>query len=249
MRFEGRTAIVTGAASGIGFATLRAFASEGANVIGLDLNESAFDATREKLGALAARVQLRAADVASTSACRDAIASIVAERGRIDVLCNIAGFAAIEHFTSVSEDDFDRMFGVNVRGLFFLTQAALPHLLASKGNVVNMASVAGLVGNPYNSTYCATKGAVVSLTRALAAEYGKRGVRFNCVCPGSVITEATRRTKIPEGTDRELFALMTPPLGHCAPEDIASAVLYLASDDARYVTGTAFSIDGGRSAV
>lgn len=249
MRFESRTVIVTGAASGIGFATLRAFAAEGANAVGLDVNESAFAAANERLGPLAERVRLRVADVASTAACRDAVDAVVAEHGGVDVLCNIAGFAAIEHFADVGEGDFDRMFAVNVRGLFFLTQAALPHLLASGGNVVNMASVAGLAGNPYNSTYCATKGAVVSLTRALAVEYGRRGVRFNCVCPGSVLTEATRRTRIPDGTDPALFALMTPLLGHCAPEDIAQAVLYLASDDARYVTGAAFAVDGGRTAV
>ena len=159
MRFESRTVIVTGAASGIGFATLRAFAAEGANAVGLDVNESAFAAANERLGPLAERVRLRVADVASTAACRDAVDAVVAEHGGVDVLCNIAGFAAIEHFADVGEGDFDRMFAVNVRGLFFLTQAALPHLLASGGNVVNMASVAGLAGNPYNSTYCATKGA------------------------------------------------------------------------------------------
>ncbi|MEZ4292305.1 MAG: SDR family oxidoreductase [Myxococcota bacterium] len=169
--------------------------------------------------------------------------------GRLDVLCNVAGFAALHHFTDVSPELFDRMVRLNLGGVFFLSQAAMPSLLESKGNIVSVASVAGLTGNPYNSVYCATKGAVVNLTRALAVEYSGRGVRVNCVCPGSVLTEATKQTKIPDGTDAALFGVMTPPLGHCQPEEIAGAILYLASDDARYVTGVAFPIDGGRTAV
>jgi meso-butanediol dehydrogenase/(S,S)-butanediol dehydrogenase/diacetyl reductase len=130
-----------------------------------------------------------------------------------------------------------------------MTQAAMPHLERSGGNVVSVASVAGLVGNPYNASYCATKGAVVNLTRALSVEYSKRGVRVNCVCPGSVLTDATKTTQIPENTDPDLFRIMLPPLGNCEPAEIAQGILYLASDAAKYITGTALAIDGGRTAI
>src|SRR5690606_30552547 len=138
--------------------------------------------------------------------------------------------AMLHHFTDVRPDDFDRMVRVNLGSAFFLTQAAMPSLIAARGNVVSVASVAGLTGNPYNSLYCATKGAIVNLTRALAIEYSKQGVRVNCVCPGSVLTDATKNTRIPENVDASLFGVMTPPLGHCQPEEIADAILYLASD-------------------
>ena len=247
-RFEGRAVLVTGAASGIGLETTRAFASEGARVFAVDMNPEGGERVAEALGSLSSEVTFHVGDVSTAGACHEAVAAAVASTGRLDVLCNIAGFSEIERFTDGSEEQFGRMVSVNLGGVFFMTQAAMPHLLETGGNVVNMASVAGLVGNPYNSVYCATKGAVVNLTRALALEYSKQGVRINCVCPGSVQTPAYYATKVPEGLDQDLFALMTPPLGHCKSDQIARAVLHLASDDASYVTGSAYPVDGGRTA-
>jgi len=241
--------IVTGAGSGIGLATTRAFADEGANVFALELRPEAIDGAREAIGANAGRVRFHVADVGRPSACRAGIAAALSALGRVDVLCNVAGFSRLQHFTDVSEDDWAQMLATNLTGVFFMSQAAIPHLLATKGNIVNMGSVAGLVGNPYNASYCATKGGVVNLTRALALEYSKRGVRVNCVCPGSVQTPASAATVLPEDVDRDLFRFLIPPLGHCSAEEIAAAVLYLASDDARYVTGVAFPVDGGRTMV
>lgn len=248
LRFDGSSVLVTGAASGIGLETARAFAAEGARVFAVDLDPAGAERIEEALRELAARVQFHRADVATASACREAVAAAVSAQRSLDVLCNIAGYSEIAHFTDISPESFERMLSVNLGGVFFMTQAAMPALLESRGCVVNMGSVAGLTGNPYNSSYCATKAAVVNLTRALALEYSKRGVRVNCVCPGSVITPATRRTKIPDGVDMDLFRIFQPPLGHCQPAEIAEAVLYLASDAARYVTGTALAIDGGRTA-
>ena len=247
-RFEKRAVLVTGAASGIGLETTRAFASEGASVFAVDMNPEGAEQASDALGSLASAVEFHVGDVSTSAACRAAVSGAVASMGRLDVLCNIAGFSEIEHFTEITEAQFQRMVAVNLGGVFFMTQAAIPHLLETRGNVVNMASVAGLVGNPYNSVYCATKGAVVNLTRSLALEFSKRGVRVNCVCPGSVITPAMHATKLPEGLDSELFSFMTPPLGHCQPDQIASAVLHLASDAASYVTGSAYPVDGGRTA-
>lgn len=249
MRFEDKSVVVTGAASGIGFETTRAFAAEGARVFGLDRDREGCKRAARLLEALSDRVEFVIADLSTAEGCHRAIDSVVDSAGRLDVLTNVAGFAEISHFTDITEDSFQRMVSINLGGVFFTTQAAMPHLLACGGNVVSVASVAGLTGNPYNASYCATKGAVVNLTRALAIEYSQRGVRVNCVCPGSVLTDATKNTIIPDGTDPKLFEVMMPPLGHCGPDEIAQAILYLASDAARYVTGTAFPIDGGRTAV
>jgi len=249
MRFENKAVVVTGAASGIGLETARAFATEGARVVGVDLDAEAAKRAAESLGPLAPQVDFEIADLSSADACHDAIAAAVERLGRLDVLCSVAGFAELVHFGDVTQDQFHRMVNVNLGGVFFMAQAAMPHLVESKGNVVSVASVAGLIGNPYNSTYCATKGAVVNLTRALAIEFSKRSVRVNCVCPGSVLTEATKNTRIPDDTDPALFGVMVPPLGHCQPDEIAEAILYLASDAARYVTGIALPVDGGRTAI
>lgn len=249
MRFQDKRVIVTGAASGIGLETARAFAEEGARVIGVDLDERGARSAHDGLGDLAGSLDFEIADISTARACHEVVEAAVARLGSLDILCNVAGFAVLTHFEDVTEEAFQRMVGVNLGGVFFMTQAAMPPLLKSGGNVVSVASVAGLTGNPYNSTYCATKGAVVNLTRSLAVEFSKRGVRVNCICPGSVLTEATKTTVIPDGADPELFRVMMPPLGNCEPHVIAEGILYLASDAASYVTGTALAVDGGRTAV
>jgi meso-butanediol dehydrogenase/(S,S)-butanediol dehydrogenase/diacetyl reductase len=249
MRFEKKAVVVTGAASGIGLETARAFAEEGARIVGIDLNSDGAKIAAASLGDLAGQVHFEIADLSTASACHGAIEAAIEHLGKLDILCNVAGFSELVHFSDVSEDQFYRMVSVNLGGVFFMTQAAMPHLIRSGGNVVSVASVAGLTGNPYNSTYCATKGAVVNLTRALAIEYSKQGVRVNCICPGSVLTEATKTTQVPDNTDPDLFRVMMPPLGNCEPREIAQGILYLASDVATYVTGTALAVDGGRTAV
>jgi meso-butanediol dehydrogenase/(S,S)-butanediol dehydrogenase/diacetyl reductase len=249
MRFTNKRVIVTGAASGIGFETARAFATEGARVVGIDLNREAAKLATADLGDVAGSLTFEIANLSTAAACHDAVRIATARLGGLDILCNVAGFSKLVHFGAVTQDDFNSMVAVNLGGVFFTTQAAMPHLIESRGNVVSVASVAGLVGNPYNSTYCATKGAVVNLTRSLAVEFSKQAVRVNCICPGSVLTEATKTTQIPEETDPDLFRVMMPPLGNCEPNAIAEGILYLASDVASYVTGTALAVDGGRTAI
>jgi meso-butanediol dehydrogenase/(S,S)-butanediol dehydrogenase/diacetyl reductase len=249
MRFGEKVVAVTGAASGIGFETARAFAREGAVVVGVDRDAEGAQRARAALEEESRTVSFEIADLSTAQACHGAIRALIDSHGRLDVLCNVAGYSELVHFTDITEEAFQRMVAVNLGGVFFMTQAAIPHLIESSGNVVSVASVAGLAGNPYNASYCATKGAVVNLTRALAVEYSQRGVRFNCVCPGSVLTEATRNSSVPDDTDPELFRVMMPPLGHCEPAEVAAAILYLASNDARYATGTILALDGGRTAV
>ncbi len=164
------------------------------------------------------------------------------------MLCNIAGVLKGGAVTEVSEADWDLLLAVNLSSVFFLSKAALPHLLESQGNIVNMASAAALSGQVYTSVYAATKAGVVSLTKSMAMEYGKQGVRVNAVCPGGVMTPMTSSFRPPEGVDLQLFSRMMPLVKPAEPEEIAGAVAYLASKEARYVTGSTLSIDGGQTA-
>jgi meso-butanediol dehydrogenase/(S,S)-butanediol dehydrogenase/diacetyl reductase len=164
------------------------------------------------------------------------------------VLCNIAGIFISRRLTDIQEEEWNRMVGINLNSVFFLSQAAMPHLIETKGNIVNMASTAGLVGQVYNAMYCATKGAVVMLSKSMAVEYARAGVRVNAICPGGVNTPLAANLTLPEDPDMDLFMRLMPLLDIAEPEEIASAIAYLASDEARYVTGTAFAIDGGQTA-
>jgi len=191
----------------------------------------------------------RPLDVADPVACRDAIAAAFACYGRLDLLANVAGVMYWGHLTDISEADWARTLGVNLSGVFFLCQAAVPHLLETKGVIVNVASAAALKGQAYTAPYCVSKAGVVSLTKCLAVEYAKRGLRAVAVCPGGVNTPLNADMKLPDGIDKALFQRLMPlafPLAE--PEEIAAAIAYLASDEARFVNGAVFSIDGGQTA-
>jgi meso-butanediol dehydrogenase/(S,S)-butanediol dehydrogenase/diacetyl reductase len=246
-RFEGKVALVTGAGSGIGRASALRLGEEGAHIIACDINASSladFGAEAKEGGA---RVDTHVVDVSDAEACRGAVAHAVAVGGRLDVLCNIAGISKLDHLANYSDEQWNSMVAVNLSSVFFLSQAAMPHLLESQGNIVNMASSAGREGQAYNSIYCATKAAVVNLSKALAKEFGGRGVRVNAVCPGGVKTDLLRKTSMPEGADPKLFGSLLPLVPLAEAEEIATAVAYLASDEARYVTGADFAIDGGQT--
>jgi len=247
-RFEGRTALVTGAGSGIGRATALRLAEEGARVFACDIDAGALAECEAEAGSAAAGFVTHALDVADADACREAVRLAKERCGRLDILCNIAGISMFDHMTGFSDQQWHRMVAVNLSSVFFLSQAAIPHLLESRGNIVNMASSAGIVGQAYNSMYCATKAGVVMLTKSMAIEYGKRGVRVNAVCPGGVNTPLTRGLVMPRDFDAALFSKLLPLVPMAEASEIASAVAYLASDDARYVTGAALAIDGGQTA-
>ncbi len=231
-RFEGRTAIVTGAGSGIGLALAACLRAEGAMVIGADLHgaDVSCDVSREE-------------DV------QRLVRHAIDETGRLDVLCNNAGIGSTADAVSCSVEEWDRVFAVNVRGVFLGTKAALPYMLRDgRGAIVNTASVAGLIGLRDRAAYCASKGAVVSFTKQVAIQYAGTGVRCNCVCPGTVESPWVGRlldeASDPDAARAELVARQ--PLGRLGrPEEIATAIAYLASDDAEFVTGAAWVIDGG----
>ena len=185
-RFDDKAALITGAASGMGRAVSIRLAAEGASVYAVDVNEDGLAETAAEVVEAGGRIETRRCDLSFVAECAEAAAGCVETFGGIDVLGNIAGLSWQDRVADVTEEGWDRMFGVNVKGVFFLTQAALPHLLESGGNIVNIASNAGLMGMAYTAPYCATKGAVVQLTKALAMELAKTPVRVNAIAPGGV---------------------------------------------------------------
>jgi len=247
-RFAGKVALVTGAASGIGRATALRLGAEGARVACADLELAGAEAAAEAIRGAGGEAMALALDVADDAACAAAVARSVADAGGLDVLCNVAGIAVQGHATEIDTAQWNRVLAVNLSGTFFMCRAAIPHLLETRGNVVNMASAAGLVGVAYTAPYCASKGGVVLLTRALAVEYAQRGLRVNCVCPGGVDTALTRGVRFPADANPRLLGRMMLLPRVAEPDEIAAAVAYLASDEARYVNGAALAIDGGQVA-
>jgi len=247
MKFKDKTVIVTGAASGIGRSTALRFAREGARLVLGDVNADALaDVGREAGGAT-----VMTFDVSDPDACTALVDKAVGETGRLDVLCNIAGVLRMAPLAEVTREDWSRIISINLSGVFYLSQAAMPHLLKTRGSIVNLASAAGLIGVPFNAAYTASKHGVVGLTKSMAIEVAKAGVRINAVCPTGVKTPMVAGPP-PEGVDWELVMRAAPFLNGgemCDPEDIADAVAFLASDEAKRVTGVAFPVDGGQTAM
>jgi meso-butanediol dehydrogenase/(S,S)-butanediol dehydrogenase/diacetyl reductase len=247
-RFKNRVVFITGAASGIGRETAIRFAREGANLMLCDIDEIALKKTAEDCKSHSVTATAQHCDVASYESCAAAINACIEQYNQLDVLCNIAGIAQLQHFTEISVDQFQRMLGINLSSVFYLCQLAMPHLIKSKGNIVNMSSSAGLVGQAYTSAYCATKAAVINLSKSLAVEYSTESVRVNALCPGSVKTPLSANITFPGNINQKLLGKMFPMLETAQPTEIAAAVAYLASDEARFITGAALPIDGGQTA-
>jgi NAD(P)-dependent dehydrogenase (short-subunit alcohol dehydrogenase family) len=248
-RFEGRRALITGGGSGIGRASAIRLASEGAAVFLVDVNEAGNRETAATISAAGGTAHTGVYDVRDSKSCQDAVEEAVSALGGLDVLCNIAGILHYGVSSDCSDEDWDRVIGVNLTGTFFMSRAALPHLRETHCSIVNLASAAGQQAVPYAAAYCASKGGVVMLTKSLAIEHAKTGPRINCICPGVVATPLIADFKLPEDADGSLFAHISPRMPALGqPADIAAMVAYLASDEARFVTGSAFTIDGGQVA-
>jgi len=247
MRLEGKIALVTGAASGIGLAVAKRLAAEGAKLLIGDRNAAGVEEAAQAIGPAATALAL---DVADEASCQAIVDRAVSQHGGLDILCNIAGVLDFGRFADVDRTRWDRVIGVNLTGVYQMCRAAMPHLIERRGNIVNMASAAGLVGIPYNSAYTASKHGVVGLTRALALEFSKEGVRVNAVCPGGVDTPMLHQTP-PEDIDWQMVMRAASWLDSGAmatPDDIADTVAFLASSEARRITGAAFAVDGGQTA-
>lgn len=243
-RFEGKLALVTGAGSGIGRAVAVRLASEGATVFGHDIDEGRLKETNELVGG---GMLVRVGDVSDPDECKATVAAALSELGGLDVLGNVAGIARGEHVTDVTVEQYRRMMGVNVDAYFFLAQAAIPHLIERGGNIVNIASNAGLMGQAYTVVYCMSKGAVVQLTKALAMEYMKTPLRVNAIAPGGTMTNLVMGYQMPDNVEPDLFRY-SGFRGLTEPDEIANLFAYLASDEAKSVHGAVLSIDNGVTA-
>lgn len=247
-RFTDHVAVVTGAGSGLGRATAHRFGEEGAAVAAVDLDVDAAEKTTAEIGERGGSARAYRLDVTDPVGVQTTVDAVAADLGRPQVLVNSAGIGGFAHTVDETYERWSAILGVNLTGTFLMSQAALPHMLEGGGAIVNVASNAGLMGQPYSAAYCASKGGVVNLTRALAVEYVKRGVRVNAVAPGGMNTPMIAGFTMPEGVELKEFARVTSPLGYAEPEEVAGMIAYMASDDARYMTGSIVSFDGGITA-
>lgn len=251
-RFAGRRAVVTGGASGIGRETCLRLAREGASVLVTDIDMTAAVRVADEIGALNQHASAFEVDVGSAASVSALAGLLSPENGAADVLVNNAGVGATGSILETDDDTWRHLFSINVDGVFRCTQAALPGMLAQgTGSIVNVGSVAGITGLTNRYAYCATKSAVVGMTRAIALDFADTGIRINCVCPGTVRTPWVESFAESSGDPEAFRAQMAArqPIGRMADsQEIATAIAYLASDDAAFITGSAMVIDGGLTA-
>ncbi len=246
-RFVGNVVIVTGGGSGLGEATAVRFGGEGAHVAVLDIRAEAAEATVRRITEAGGLAQARAVDVSDQTSVRNVVDDVAGALGRPQVLVNCAGVGQFDLSEDVALETWNRTIAVNLTGTFLMCQATLPYLLDGGGSIVNIASNSGLQGIPYAAAYAASKGGVILLTRSLASEYSGRSVRVNAVAPGGIVTPLLANFTFPPGADQTRM-----PRGsrvpHAHPDEIASLVAYIASDEARFMVGSVVSMDGGLTA-
>jgi NAD(P)-dependent dehydrogenase (short-subunit alcohol dehydrogenase family) len=252
-RLENKVAIISGGATGVGGAASRLFAAEGARVAILDINGAEAELTAQQIRAAGGQAMVVVADVSQAAAVDHAVAEVVRQWGSVDVLFNHAGSIVVKPFLETTEDDWDRLMNVNVKSMFLVTRAVLPHMLkAGGGAIVCTSSISAVAGTPMEVLYDTTKGACHMFARAIAVEFRDRGIRCNAVCPGFVRTpHGLREVAALQalGVDASDAALATAQGRICEPEEVAAAALFLASDDASFINGTHLFVDNGFTAI
>jgi meso-butanediol dehydrogenase / (S,S)-butanediol dehydrogenase / diacetyl reductase len=246
--FDGKVVLVTGAASGLGRAASVRFALEGAQLCLVDINADGLEETARQIAGAGGRCTQYSGDLGLPSNCADAVRTTVEAYGRLDVLCNVAGILRFHALADVTADDWNNLLAANVTAPFFMMQAAMPHLVAANGNVVNVASTAAFIGQSYTAPYAATKAALLSLTKSLAMEFIKSPVRINAIAPGGMMTEMVQGLAFPEGADTDMILRYCGFRAPNTPEDIVEPLLFLASERARAVHGACYTADNGITA-
>ncbi len=251
-RFEGKRVIITGAATGIGRATAARMVAEGATVLGFDLNEEGLKESVASANAGAGaggKARYALGSVSNEADLKRVYGEFAAAEGGIDVLVNMAGILRATHTTETTLEQFMQVININLVGVFLSCREALPHLVKTKGNIVNAASTSSFFGHPYMAAYASSKGGVMAMTRTLAWEFMNKGVRVNAVAPGGIATPMVAgmaQGGFPPEPDMTLFAHLTRPDGHYAPpEDVAGVIAMLASQDGRHINGEIVRMDGG----
>jgi NAD(P)-dependent dehydrogenase (short-subunit alcohol dehydrogenase family) len=242
---SGKAALVTGAASGLGRAAALKLAEAGAKLCLVDMNAEGLDETLSLAGEGSFTF---AADLTDPEACKGAVAAAVERFGRLDALVNVAGIFKFAHSTDLPRADWDRMIGINLSAPFFLSQAAIPHLLEAEGAIVNVASTAAFVGEAYAAAYCASKAGLVQMTKAMAMEYARKPIRINAVAPGGMMTNIGANLQMPEGLEYDLIQRYSGLRGMVEVDDVADLIAMLASPSGRSYHGACVTIDAGITA-
>jgi NAD(P)-dependent dehydrogenase (short-subunit alcohol dehydrogenase family) len=245
---DGKAALVTGAASGLGRATALALARAGADVCIVDVNEGGLRDTATQVGALGRKAHSHAADLSRHANCHAAVDAAIKSFGRLDALCNVAGIIVLCNAHEMSPADWERTLAVNLSAPFYLSQAAIPHLLKVSGAIVNVTSSAAFVGEAYAAAYCASKAGLTHMTKAMAMEYTHKPIRINAVAPGGMATNIAANLKMPPDVDYALVKRYSGLRGLVEVNDVAEMIAFLASDAARGYHGACISIDRGITA-
>ena len=244
-RFQDKIVMVTGAASGIGLATAQRLAEEGAQIACVDLNADGIAKTVSSITKRDGRAFPVQCDISNPESVAKALADTIEKTERLDALCNVAGILSSGHSHEVSFDEWNRIISVNLTGTFLMCQACIPHLLKTKGNIVNTSSSAALGGHPWMAAYAASKGGILSLTKCLALEYVEQGLNVNAVIPGAIITPLHEGFQMPKGANANLIKRIIPFVPYAQPEVVAATIAFLASEEASYINGSELRVDGG----
>ncbi|MBM69299.1 MAG: short-chain dehydrogenase [Haliea sp.] len=244
-RFTNRVVMVTGAGSGIGRAAAVRIAAEGGSVYCVDISQAGLDDTVATISAAGGEATGQCCDVSDETQVKDTVAACVARYGSLYALVNMAGILRFDDTDAIALDAFQRVIAVNLTGTLLLCREVLPHLMETRGSIVNAASTAALAGLPCGAAYSASKGGVLAMTRSIAVEFAKRGVRANCVCPGDINSGMTTGIEWPPNMDFELIGRISSLSGPKDAEVMAGVIAMLASEDAVHITGEDIRVDGG----